>query len=253
MTPRVLLVGGTDSSGGAGLARDIATVARMGAETRIAVTAVTAQTDARVSAVIAVPPEGVAAQVGAAGSVDAVKIGMLGSAPVVAAVAGALPCAPLVLDPVLASTSGHALLDARGMDALIADLLPRTAVLTPNLPELRMLSLRLGLEDGADEGTSVRALMARGCRAVVVKGGHAEPGSHCEDRLHLAGGAIRIFRGPRHDVALRGTGCQLASAISVTLGRGGDLCTAVSTARALVMSRFRGRGLAAGQDGDPAM
>lgn len=241
MTPRVLFIGGTDSSGGAGLARDIATAAQMGAETCIAVTAVTAQTDAAVSAVHRIPPNEVTAQVRAAGRVGAVKIGMLGSAEIVAVVAEALPSAPLVLDPVLASSSGYALLDARGIDALISDILPRTTLLTPNLPELRMLSLRLGLGENVDEGTCVSALIARGCRAVLVKGGHAEPGLYCEDRLYLASGALRIFRVPRYDFSLRGTGCQLASAISVTLGDGGDLHAAVSKARTVVMSRFHRR------------
>jgi len=238
MTPRVLFIGGTDSSGGAGLARDIATATQMGAETCIAVTAVTAQTDAALSAVHRVPPKEVAAQVRAAGRVGAVKIGMLGSAEIVAAVAEALPSAPLVLDPVLVSSSGHALLFEPGMDTLITNLLPLTTLLTPNLPELRMLSLRLGLGENVDEGTRVCALIERGCRAVLVKGGHAEPGLYCEDRLYLASGALQIFRGPRYDFSLRGTGCQLASAISVSLGDGGDLHTAVSKARTLVMSRF---------------
>ena len=84
-------------------------------------------------------------QIIAADSVDAVKIGMRGSAEIVAAVAEAVPSAPLVLDPVLVSSSGHVLLDAQGIDALISDILPRTTLLTPNLPELRMLFLRLGL------------------------------------------------------------------------------------------------------------
>ncbi|OWU67059.1 hypothetical protein ATO2_16720 [Roseovarius sp. 22II1-1F6A] len=241
MTPRVLFIGGTDSSGGAGLARDIATAAQMGAETCIAVTAVTAQTDAAVTAVHPVPPHEVAAQVRAAGRVGAVKIGMLGSAEIVAAVANALPAAPLVLDPVLGSSSGHALLDDQGIDALISDLLPRTTLLTPNLPELQRLSHRLGLGEHVDEATCVSALIARGCQAVLVKGGHAVPGSYCEDRLYLARGAPRMFRGPRYETSLRGTGCQLASAISVTLGEGGDLYAAISKARSLVMSRFQRR------------
>ncbi|WP_068304703.1 hydroxymethylpyrimidine/phosphomethylpyrimidine kinase [Pararhodobacter sp. CCB-MM2] len=238
MTPRALFIGGTDSSGGAGLARDIATATQLGAEACIAVTAVTAQTDAAVSVVHRLPAGDVTAQIRAAGRVGAIKIGMLGSAGIVTAVAEALSDAPLVLDPVLASSSGHVLLDAPGIEAMISDILPRTTLMTPNLPELRMLSMRLGLGENANEGTCVSALIARGCHAVLVKGGHAEPGSHCEDRLYQACGPLRTFRGPRYDVPLRGTGCQLGSAISVILARGGDLHTAVSKARALVTSRF---------------
>ncbi|WP_434290803.1 bifunctional hydroxymethylpyrimidine kinase/phosphomethylpyrimidine kinase [Celeribacter sp. SCSIO 80788] len=239
MTVRVLLIGGTDSSGGAGLARDIATVAGMGAETCVAVTAVTAQTDACVSAVQMMSPELVAEQVKGASGVDAVKIGMLGSAQIVSAVAQSLPAAPLVLDPVLASTSGRALLDGAGMEALLTDLLPRTTLLTPNLPELRMLSSRLGLKDECDEATCAEALMTRGCRAVLVKGGHDEAETFCEDRLYIQTEKRQIFRGPRYGFSLRGTGCQMASAIAVTLGQGGDLRRAVSKARSLVMTRFR--------------
>ena len=155
----------------------------MGAETCIAVTAVTAQTDTRVSDVHPVPPAYVAAQVRASGRVSAVKVGMLGSAEIVAAVAAALPSAPLVLDPVLMSSSGYALIDDAGLDTLIADLLTRTTLLTPNLPELGMLSRRLALPENVDEGACVRALITRGCRAVRVKGGHAETETFCEDRL----------------------------------------------------------------------
>ncbi|WP_460275395.1 bifunctional hydroxymethylpyrimidine kinase/phosphomethylpyrimidine kinase [Celeribacter sp. ULVN23_4] len=238
MSVRVLLIGGTDSSGGAGLARDIATAASMGAETSIAVTAVTAQTDANVSAVQMMSPELVGEQVKVASCVDAVKIGMLGAAPVVRAVARGLPDAPLVLDPVIASSSGRVLLDNTGIDALISDLLPHTTLITPNLPELRMLSDRLGLRDDSDEGTCVEALLACGCGAVLVKGGHAELGSLCEDRLYQANGDMQIFSGPRYDFSLRGTGCQIASAIAVTLAQNRDLPEAVRQARALVMLRF---------------
>lgn len=239
MTVRVLLIGGTDSSGGAGLARDIATAAGMGAETCVAVTAVTAQTDARVSAVRLMPADLVAEQVQAPPHVDAIKIGMLGSAPVVAAVARCLPNAPLVLDPVLASSSGRALLDDPGLEALVADLLPRTALLTPNMPELRMLSRRLGLGPGSDEAACAQALMRRGCKAVLVKGGHAAPGALCEDRLYLGDGTVERFSGPRYGFSLRGTGCQIASAIAVALCAGNDLPTAVSLARRNVLARFQ--------------
>ena len=238
MTARVLLIGGMDSSGGAGLARDIATASQMGADTCVAVTAVTAQTDGGVRAVQLLAPEVVAEQIRCAGPVDAIKIGMLGTAAIVDAVARALPPAPLVVDPVLASSSGHALLDTEGRHRLISDLLPRTSLLTPNLPELSILALDLGLVDDVDEGTRACAVLARGCGAVLVKGGHAEPGPICEDRLYGANGIRARFSGPRHGVLLRGTGCQLASAIAVALAQGIDLEQAVTTARHQVNLRF---------------
>ncbi|MEZ5715543.1 MAG: hydroxymethylpyrimidine/phosphomethylpyrimidine kinase [Paracoccaceae bacterium] len=235
----VLAIGGMDSSGGAGLLRDQATIDALGGTMRAAVTCVTAQDDCTVSAIHPVPVETVVAQIERAGPVRAVKIGMLGTSEIVRAVAGALPDVPCVLDPVLASSSGRALLSDRGMDALVAELLPRAMLLTPNLPELRMLSRRLGLEADGDEATCVRTLMRRGCRAVLVKGGHAEPGARCEDRLYLKNGSLRTFGGPRYGFSLRGTGCQIASAIAFTLGQGGDLCAAVDKARSVVMTRFR--------------
>ncbi len=237
--PRVLFIGGTDSSGGAGLARDIATAAQMGAEACLAVTGVTAQTDGAVHSVRLMSCDDVALQVKAAGEVGAVKVGMLGSAAVASAVAKALPSVPLVLDPVLASSSGTALLDDDGVDTLIEQLLPRTTLLTPNLPELGMLSSRLGLDGNTEESERVRALITRGCGAVLVKGGHAEEGTYCEDRLYLPSGEIMMFRGPRFGFPMRGTGCQLASAIAVGLAEGLDLGTAVKNARAQVEMRFQ--------------
>lgn len=239
--PRVLFIGGTDSSGGAGLARDIATAAQLGAEACLAVTAVTAQTDEAVHAVRLMDPADVALQVKAAGEVGAVKIGILGSAEVASAVAEVLPSVPLVLDPVLASSSGAALLEEKGVDTLIAELLPRTTLLTPNLPEFEMLAARLGIAEYAEEGERVRALIRCGCGAVLVKGGHAEDADFCEDRLYLPSGELTRFRGPRFGFPLRGTGCQLASAIAVGLAKGVDLGTAVEDARASVASRFRMR------------
>lgn len=240
----VLFIGGMDSSGGAGLLRDAATAAELSAAARVAVTAVTAQSNSRVAAIHPVPPATVAAQIALAAETPlaAVKIGMLGTGGIVRAVAAALapvlPGAPLVLDPVLGSSSGRALIDGDGIRTLVASLLPRTALLTPNLPELRALAAPLGLPPEAAEGAIARALLERGCKAVLVKGGHAEKGPVCEDRLHLPGGRIARFAAPRFDAELRGTGCQLASAIAVQLARGKGLETAVALARETVQARF---------------
>ncbi|WP_054301666.1 bifunctional hydroxymethylpyrimidine kinase/phosphomethylpyrimidine kinase [Gemmobacter sp. LW-1] len=231
MTPRVLCIGGSDSGGGAGLARDIATATGMGAHACIAVTAVTAQTDAGVLASHPVSPETVAAQIRAAGRVDAVKIGMLASAAIVEAVAAALPQAPVVLDPVLASSSGHPLLDPQGVAALLRLLLPRVTLLTPNLPELQALTTP-GLE-----AAQVQTLRDRGCAAVLVKGGHAET-ADCEDRLYAARRGPHCYSGPRYPASLRGTGCTLASAIAVALARGEPLPRAIGTARDVLRARF---------------
>lgn len=239
MTPRVLFVGGTDSSGGAGLARDLATASQLGAEACLSVTAVTAQTDRGLTAQLPVPPEHVVAQIRAAPDVGAIKIGMLGSAAIVEAVASCLPAADLVLDPVLASSSGHALLDEEGCEALLEHLLPRTSLLTPNLDELRVLMTRLGLPPGASEKEGAAALMELGCAAVLVKGGHSSPAPHCEDRLYTRPDKVSRFSGPRFNVELRGTGCQLASAIAVSLAARQGLEASVAVARSNLEQRFR--------------
>ncbi|MBY6120469.1 hydroxymethylpyrimidine/phosphomethylpyrimidine kinase [Mameliella alba] len=237
----VLLIDGMDSSGGAGLLRDGATLGAMGVPYRVAVTAVTAQSDIRVSAVQPVQPEVVAAQIAAAEDVAAVKIGMLGTAAIAGAVADALPAAPLVLDPVLVSSSGYRLLDAVGQAILIARLLPRAALVTPNLPELQALGRALGQPAGRAVPEIARALLAHGCGAVLVKGGHAEDGEVCEDLLFRDAGAPVAYRAPRLPGSLRGTGCQLASAIAGGLSRGRPLEAAVADARAQVLARLGGR------------
>jgi hydroxymethylpyrimidine/phosphomethylpyrimidine kinase len=241
MNARVLFIGGTDSSGGAGLARDIATAARLGADSAVAVTSVTAQSDDAVAATHHMPPAHVAAQIGAAGPVGAVKTGMLASAAIVETVARNLPPAPLVIDPVLAASSGHDLIDAAGLAALLDLLVPRAALVTPNLPELSRLARHLGLAADAPVHASAEALLARGCGAVLVKGGHGPAHAPCEDRLYLAAApeAPLRYTGPRHPVHLRGTGCRLASAIAVGLARHRPLARSVEQARAVLERSFR--------------
>lgn len=236
----VLFIGGMDSSGGAGVLRDAATAAQLGARFRVAVTAVTAQSDERVSAVHQVPAEVVADQIAiAAGNgLGAVKIGMLGWADTVMAVARNLPQVLVVLDPVVCASSGRALIDSAGLGALLALLLPRTSVLTPNLPELAVLGAALGLGPTAAEADVVAGLLAHGCGAVLVKGGHAADAVISEDRLYQQGLPMRAFGAPRLPGSARGTGCELASALAVHLARGVALEVAVQKAKDLVRARL---------------
>lgn len=239
MTAPVLFIGGMDSSGGAGLLRDTATAQALGAAFRVAVTAVTAQSDREVAATLSVPPDMVTTQIAlaTAGGIAVAKTGMLANRPVVEAVATALPAVPLVVDPVLCASSGAALLDDEGLEALITHLLPKAALITPNLPELDAISAHIG-RPGAPEAAVAEALMARGAAAVLVKGGHGGGKDMCEDRLYRPGRERLIFSSPRFPGSLRGTGCQLASAIAIGLGRGLDLPDAVMLARAQVRARF---------------
>jgi len=202
-TPRVLTIAGSDSGGGAGIQADLKAFARCGVHGMSAITAITAQSTVEVRAIHAVPPEMVLAQVRAVREdigVDAVKVGMLGSVEVTLAVARALrelPAGtPVVVDPVMVAESGARLLEVDAQRALVAEILPLASVLTPNVPEARVLvgwseagvsearesaaggsAALADMEDGAaladaDAERLARAVLALGPRAVVLTGGH---------------------------------------------------------------------------------
>jgi hydroxymethylpyrimidine/phosphomethylpyrimidine kinase len=231
----VLVIAGADSSGGAGLTRDVETLTHFGVGARCALTAVTAQSDTAVTAIEVLPAALVRAQIDAAfatGGVDAIKIGMLGTRAVVLAVATALAAhaaVPMVLDPVLAATSGAALLDTAGQAALREMLLPRATLLTPNIPEVAAL---LGVESAAGEAQLLqqgRALLALGAQAVLLKGGHGS-GELATDLL-LTTAAVQRLSAPRAARAQRGTGCALGSAIAAGLAAGMDMLSACGRAK----------------------
>lgn len=238
-TPAALTIAGSDSSSGAGVAVDLKTFAAFSVHGLAAITAVTAQTSQRVQAIHRVPAVHVEAQIRAAFAdfrVGAVKIGMLASAPIVRAVARALrDPAPrhIVLDPVLASSSGTALLSAAGLRALREDLLPMATLLTPNLPEAEIL-LGRRIVDAVQAARDLRAL---GARAVLLKGGHGH-GREVRDVLADARGVMEL-RHPRLPVRARGTGCALASAVAAGLARGRTLREAVADAEAFVQRALR--------------
>ncbi|UWQ80379.1 hydroxymethylpyrimidine/phosphomethylpyrimidine kinase [Leisingera sp. S132] len=231
----ILAIGGTDSSGGAGLTRDTAMAAELGVAVRPVVTAVTVQTNAAVLGVHPCPPEAVADQVRAALATaplpEAVKIGMLGSAAVAEAVETALPAGlPIVLDPVLKATSGGTLMDAVGFGPLLS----RAALVTPNLAELEVLART----DGPLERQAA-ALLAQGVQAVLVKGGHGS-GTESTDLLCTPDGAVIPFAAQRLPVSKRGTGCSLATAVACHLVQGAALPDACSKAKEAVQ-RWLGR------------
>ena len=248
LRPRVLVVAGTDSSGGAGIARDVETLAAFGVQASLAVTAVTAQTHAEVRAVQIMPPALVTAQMRAAleaGLIRAVKIGMLATAKTVAAVAECLeewPDLPVVLDPVVASSSGRPLISEEGVALLLARLLPRAALVTPNLPELFVLSRArpetIGtLKADPDPIDAAACLLEQGCQALLVKGGHEE-GHEAVDRLLRPGAEPLTFRAIRHAASLRGTGCMLASAIAAGVACRQDLPAAIAAGQDYLSARF---------------
>ncbi len=233
----MLSIAGSDSGGGAGIQADLKAFARAGVHGMTAITALTAQNTVGVTAVHPVPPAFIVEQVRAVQDdigVDAVKIGMLGTAAIVHAVNEALdlldPGTPIVIDPVMVSESGAVLLDDEARHALAATLLPRATVITPNLPEARVLAGgaadsrgRAGgtrAEDGggpSDAEDLARALHELGPSVVIVTGGHREQAT---DVLY-DGDAIHLIPGERHpDGAAHGSGCTHSATLAARLALG---------------------------------
>jgi hydroxymethylpyrimidine/phosphomethylpyrimidine kinase len=222
--PRVLIIAGSDSGGGAGIQADIKTVTMLGGYAMTAVTAVTAQNTLGVQAVHLIPTDIVLAQIESCISdigVDAVKIGMIGSAETANAVADLLKTldVPVVFDPVMVATSGAALADAATIEAF-GRLMAIASVTTPNLPELEVL------------GGRTEVLVHTG--HLLVKGGHAE-GDEIIDRIYAQNGLVHEIRCKRIDtISTHGTGCTLASALACGLGEGMPVIAAVERAVAFV-------------------
>lgn len=238
-TPIALTIAGSDSSGGAGIQADLKTFAALGVYGASAITALTAQNTMGVSGIHQVPAEFVTAQIDAVFSdlaVDAVKIGMVAHPPVIdAIVAGLMRWSPkhVVLDPVMVATSGDRLLASEAVEALRTRLIPLASVITPNLPEAAaLLDEAVATTEDAVANQGNR-LLALGCKAVLIKGGHGE-GAESIDYLIDATGSI-VLAAPR--VATRnthGTGCSLSSAVAAGLAKGEDMASAVRNAKAWV-------------------
>jgi len=230
VTPRILIIAGSDSGGGAGIQADIKTVSMLGGHAMTAITAITAQNTLGVQAVHPVPTDIVIAQINSAWDdlgVDAVKIGMIGSAETAMAVAAILearPRVPLVFDPVMVATSGSALADADTV-ASFTRLMRLATVVTPNLPELGAL--------GGEGG------VLRQAAALLAKGGHGE-GDLLVDRLIDASGEVHRWQDERiATTSTHGTGCTLASAMATGLGAGLSLVDAIDQARRFVRLALR--------------
>jgi hydroxymethylpyrimidine/phosphomethylpyrimidine kinase len=238
-TPVALTIAGSDSSGGAGIQADLKTFAAFGVYGASAITALTAQNTRGVSGIHLVPADFVTAQIDAVFSdlaVKAVKIGMVAQvATIDAIVAGLTRWSPkhIVLDPVMVATSGDRLLATDAVEALRTKLIPRASLITPNLPEAAaLLDEPVALSEAAIESQGKR-LLAMGCQAVLIKGGHGQ-GTESIDYL-IGGNGIIALAAPR--IATRnthGTGCSLSSAIAAGLAKGEEMETAVRNAKVWV-------------------
>ncbi|MGQ0661822.1 bifunctional hydroxymethylpyrimidine kinase/phosphomethylpyrimidine kinase [Sphingosinicella sp.] len=236
--PRILIIAGSDSGGGAGIQADIKTVTMLGGYAMTAVTALTAQNTLGVQDVMPVPAEFVAAQVDSALDlgVDVVKIGMLATPEIARTVETLLRFTfdnvPIVFDPVMVATSGDALNEDGTFEALCA-IAELATVITPNLMELELLADRaIGSDDELE--VAARAFADDSGRAVLAKGGHLE-GNLLTDILVQPDGQVRRWTDARIETRhTHGTGCTLASAIATGLGHGLALPEAVDQARAYV-------------------
>ncbi|MDH3233581.1 MAG: bifunctional hydroxymethylpyrimidine kinase/phosphomethylpyrimidine kinase [Alphaproteobacteria bacterium] len=244
MNGRVLVIAGSDSSGGAGIQADIKTVTALGGYAMTAVTALTAQNTKGVFGITSVEPDLVAQQIelcltdiGA----DALKTGMLHSVPVIEAAADAIVAhgsgIPLVADPVMVAKGGESLLEGDAVAAIKRSLFPYVSLLTPNLPEAEALA-GLTIGDLEEQKAAALTMLTLGPEAVLLKGGHRE-GPEIHDVLATHDG-VEVFTSPRIDsTSTHGTGCTLASAIATGLAQKLDLRAAVIRAREYVHEAIR--------------
>jgi len=264
-TPRVLLIAGSDSSGGAGIQADIKTCAAFGVYSATAITAVTAQNTMGVQQVEVMPTELVRAQIRSVLSdigADVIKIGMLGSAEIIDVVAEEIEEADafVILDPVMVATSGDTLLEESAVRLLKNKLLPLSDLVTPNVPEAELLT-DLKITDVDDLTKAGDALLKINVYAALMKGGHLD-GKSVVDVLVSEEGA-NIMSGPRlHTRHTHGTGCTLASAVAACMALGAPLDEAVMSAREFVFQAIKtapglgegngplNHGLASGEEAD---
>lgn len=241
MSSIALTIAGSDSSGGAGIQADLKTFSALGVYGASVITALTAQNTLGVQAIHDIPADFVARQMASVFSdlsVGAVKIGMLSIPETIEAVASGLErhfTGPVVLDPVMVAASGDALLSEAAIATLVARLLPRADVLTPNLPEAaRLLGTAIATSEAAmlDQG---QALLALGPRAVLMKGGHGE-GPEAVDLFVTGDETLRLATPRIPSRNSHGTGCTLSSAIAAGLAKGLTLGEAVRLAKTYIQA-----------------
>lgn len=241
-TPRVLIIAGSDSGGGAGVQADMKTCAAFGVYSATAITAVTAQNTMGVQQVEVMPEALVRAQIKSALSdigADVIKIGMLGDESIIKAVAEEIEAFDgfVILDPVMVATSGDYLLAESAVEALKKKLLPLADLVTPNVPEAEILTGQT-IKDVDDLTKAGDALLSHNVYAALMKGGHLK-GKSVVDVLVSEEGA-NIMSGPRlNSRHTHGTGCTLASAVAANMALGAPLDEAVQIAREFVFQAIK--------------
>jgi hydroxymethylpyrimidine/phosphomethylpyrimidine kinase len=257
-TPIALTIAGSDPSGGAGIQADLKTFTVLGVYGTAVITALTAQSTQGVTGILPVAPSFVSRQITTLVEdvrPTATKTGMLNDRATVLAVAAEVQCRdlhPLVVDPVMVATSGDSLIEDAAIAAVRSELLPLADLITPNLDEAARL---LGVSQAASEEEMVaqtKALLALGCKAVVLKGGHAI-GAEAVDILMARGGEILRLALPRIATPhTHGTGCTFSAAVTAHLAQGQSLSVAVAAAKRFVHAALQGgQSLRIGQGSGP--
>ncbi|NWG25834.1 MAG: bifunctional hydroxymethylpyrimidine kinase/phosphomethylpyrimidine kinase [Pseudorhodoplanes sp.] len=238
-TPIAVTIAGSDSGGGAGIQADLKTFSALGVYGASVIAALTAQNTRGVTAIHDVPPAFIAAQIDAVFSdlaVGAVKIGMLSQPDAIRTVADGLAQyrqTNVVLDPVMVAASGDRLLAPEAIAVLRTILIPRALVVTPNLPEAAAILETAVATSESEMREQGERILALGCRAVLVKGGHAS-GAESVDLLVEPNAVARLAAGRVATSNTHGTGCTLSSAIAAGLAKGLDLAESVREAKAYV-------------------
>ena len=242
----VLTIAGSDSSGGAGIQADIKTFAALGVYGAAAITAITAQNTLGVHSQFSIAPHMVYDQIINVMddlSPSVIKIGMLSNVEIVVAVAEALSqySIPIILDPVIVSTSGHRLLSAEAEKIIKQRLLPMSTLITPNIPEMETLS-NMSVSTFEEKRHAAEHLFSYGAKSILLKGGH-EVGNTKSDILFTntpTGMQSNIFTSDTISTRnTHGTGCTLSSAITAYMARGCDLREAIVHAKEYVTEAIR--------------
>lgn len=245
--PIVLSIAGSDSSGGAGIQADLKTFSALGVYGATAITAITAQNTQGVHSQFALSPQLVYEQIVAV--IDDlhpsfIKIGMLSNVEIVLAVADALSrySLPIILDPVIISSSGHRLLSIEAVDVIKEKLLPMSILITPNIPEMKALT-NMPLTTNEEKSRAVQYLMNGGVNAVLLKGGHEE-GDEKRDILFVKSKDNTMHLSVLSSETIQtnnihGTGCTLSSAIAAFMARGLCLEEAVMEAKQYITGAIR--------------
>ena len=239
--PVAMTVAGSDSGGGAGIQADLRTFSALGVFGTSAITAVTSQNPCTVSRVDALPPEAVAEQIRSVLDiidVRAVKTGMLLSAEIIRTVANSLKQVqlPLVVDPVMISTSGTKLMQDDALESMMTDLLPLATWITPNIPEAELLS-GMKIRSFADVAVAAKKIATHWNTGVILKGGHAESDRMAAD-IVCSGDLLCSLATPRLSLpphAAHGTGCTLSAAITAFLAKEESPLQAIVAAKAFVL------------------